>query len=85
MNKILVISGHPTIESSHYTKHIMSEFAKQSNITSHQLKANFDVKAEQDLLLKHDTIIYQFPLWWYSFPAMLKDYFDKNFQFYTFL
>ena len=77
MNKILVICGHPNIENSHYNKFIMSEFNKNSHITSHQLKANFDVKKEQDLLLEHNTIIYQFPLWWYSFPALLKDYFDK--------
>ncbi|EOX5574322.1 NAD(P)H oxidoreductase [Escherichia coli] len=28
-------------------------------------------------LLEHDTLVVVFPLWWYSFPAMLKGYIDR--------
>ncbi len=27
--------------------------------------------------LEHDTLVVVFPLWWYSFPAMLKGYIDR--------
>lgn len=36
-----------------------------------------DIKKEQDKLLWADTIIFQFPLWWYSVPAPLKGYLDR--------
>ncbi|MBF6440092.1 NAD(P)H-dependent oxidoreductase [Nocardia cyriacigeorgica] len=40
-----------------------------------------DVRAEQDKLLWADTIIFQFPLWWYSMPAILKGWFDRVFTY----
>lgn len=36
-----------------------------------------DVKAEQEKLLWADTLILQFPLWWYSMPAILKGWVDR--------
>lgn len=38
-----------------------------------------DVLAEQEKLLWADTIIFQFPLWWYSMPAILKGWVDRVF------
>jgi glutathione-regulated potassium-efflux system ancillary protein KefG len=35
-----------------------------------------DVPAEQARLLAHDTIVLQFPLYWYSSPALLKEWLD---------
>lgn len=35
-----------------------------------------DVKREQQLLLEHDIIIWQHPFYWYSAPAILKEWFD---------
>ncbi|MBF6344755.1 NAD(P)H-dependent oxidoreductase [Nocardia cyriacigeorgica] len=40
-----------------------------------------DVRAEQDKLLWADTIIFQFPLWWYSMPAILKGWVDRVFTY----
>jgi NAD(P)H dehydrogenase (quinone) len=37
-----------------------------------------DVKAEQEKLLWADILILQFPLWWYSMPAILKGWVDRN-------
>ena len=31
-----------------------------------------DIQAEQEKLLWADFVIFQFPLWWYSVPAILK-------------
>ncbi|MEV5978668.1 NAD(P)H-dependent oxidoreductase [Streptomyces sp. NPDC052114] len=36
-----------------------------------------DVRAEQEKLLWADTVILQFPLWWYSMPAILKGWVDR--------
>jgi len=36
-----------------------------------------DVKAEQDKLRWADTVILQFPLWWFSMPAILKGWVDR--------
>ena len=38
-----------------------------------------DVVAEQEKLLWADTVILQFPLWWYSMPAILKGWVDRVF------
>jgi len=41
-----------------------------------------DVRAEQEKLLWADTIIFQFPLWWYAMPAILKGWVDRVFTYH---
>jgi len=36
-----------------------------------------DILAEQQKLLWCDTLIFQFPLWWYSVPAIMKGWIDR--------
>ncbi|NRG47596.1 NAD(P)H-dependent oxidoreductase [Bacillus sp. CRN 9] len=38
-----------------------------------------DIIEEQEKLLWADFVIFQFPLWWYSVPAILKGWFDRVF------
>lgn len=38
-----------------------------------------DIRAEQAKLDWADTVIVQFPLWWYGMPAILKGWFDRVF------
>ncbi|MEU8452900.1 NAD(P)H-dependent oxidoreductase [Streptomyces griseoaurantiacus] len=40
-----------------------------------------DVRAEQEKLLWAETVIFQFPLWWYSMPAILKGWVDRVFTY----
>ncbi|CAN7692835.1 NAD(P)H-dependent oxidoreductase [Caballeronia sp. LjRoot29] len=40
-----------------------------------------DVKAEQDKLVWADVLILQFPLWWFSMPAILKGWVDRVYAF----
>lgn len=40
-----------------------------------------DVRAEQAKLLRADALILQFPLWWYSMPAILKGWFDRVYSY----
>lgn len=36
-----------------------------------------DIRVEQQKLLDADLVVLQFPLWWYSVPAILKGWFDR--------
>ncbi|MDA2803497.1 NAD(P)H-dependent oxidoreductase [Nocardiopsis suaedae] len=36
-----------------------------------------EIVAEQEKLLWADTVVVQFPLWWYGVPAILKGWFDR--------
>lgn len=38
---------------------------------------SIDIEQEQNKLLWADTVILQFPLWWYSMPAILKGWVDR--------
>lgn len=42
-------------------------------------KLSADILAEQAKLTWADTIIVQFPFWWFGMPAILKGYFDRVF------
>lgn len=36
-----------------------------------------DIAAEQEKLRQADMVIFQFPLWWFSMPAIMKGWFDR--------
>jgi NAD(P)H dehydrogenase (quinone) len=38
-----------------------------------------DIRAEQEKLDWADAVVFQFPLWWYGMPAILKGWFDRVF------
>ena len=38
-----------------------------------------DIRAEQRKIAEAELLIFQFPLWWYGMPAMLKGWFDRVF------
>lgn len=38
-----------------------------------------DIRAEQEKLRTADTVVLQFPLWWYGVPAILKGWIDRVF------
>jgi NAD(P)H dehydrogenase (quinone) len=39
-----------------------------------------DIKKEQNYISKADTLIFIFPIWWSSMPAILKGYIDRVFS-----
>jgi len=39
-----------------------------------------EIKTEQDYIRTSDTLIFIFPIWWSSMPAMLKGYIDRVFS-----
>jgi NAD(P)H dehydrogenase (quinone) len=40
-----------------------------------------DIQKEQQFLSEADLVIFQFPLWWYSMPGLLKGYIDRIFSY----
>ncbi|MFC5448683.1 NAD(P)H-dependent oxidoreductase [Paenibacillus aestuarii] len=80
--KILVIVTHPIMESSNWNKAWVQELRKHDDITIHELYKEYpdeqiDVSKEQRLMESHDRIIFQYPLYWYSTPPLLKKWFDQ--------
>jgi putative NADPH-quinone reductase len=80
--KTLVIVGHPDLNSSRISKAWTEALKQQKDITVHVLSEaypdrNIDIAKEQALLDGHDRIIFQYPLYWYSTPPILKQWFDE--------
>ena len=82
MSKILVIAGHPDYKSSVANRAILDEFHRivpQAEIV--YLDAiypdrNINVEAEQRRLVDAETIVFDFPMWWYSAPSLMRRYFE---------
>ncbi len=79
--KTLVLVAHPSIGVSRVNKAWAKAFAGRPDVTVRDLtelypSMDIDVIEEQRLLLEHDRIILQFPLYWYSSPAILKQWQD---------
>ncbi|WP_265822610.1 NAD(P)H-dependent oxidoreductase [Geovibrio ferrireducens] len=90
MHKILLVSGHPSPESSVVNSTIAEELSKTDGVavrclTDISAGGCFDVEAEQAALLDADIIIFQFPLQWFNMPWIFKkwlsDVFTDGFAF----
>ena len=83
MNKVLVISGHPNLEESYTNAVILDELQRRvEGVKIHQLASlypdfRFDIEAEQAALVAADTIVFQFPFYWYSMPGIMKLWMDE--------
>ncbi|MCD5002637.1 NAD(P)H-dependent oxidoreductase [Enterococcus saccharolyticus] len=80
--KTLIIISHPDIQDSSSQRFLQESLPQSVDITVHHLEAVYpdgkiDIQREQQLLREHDRIIFQFPFYWYSSPAMLKHWQDE--------
>ncbi|GAB3021606.1 NAD(P)H-dependent oxidoreductase [Niabella terrae] len=82
----LIILAHPNFDRSLANRTIIEELEKSNleleirNIPNLYPDYQIDVKAEQAALMRHQTIVLQYPFYWYSMPAILKHWFDEVFQ-----
>src|SRR5688572_14443298 len=81
MARILVLFAHPALEKSRVHSQLIRQIPIQQNITFHDLYENYpdfhiNIDREQQLLLDHDIIILQHPLYWYSAPPIIKQWLD---------
>lgn len=85
--KTIVLLAHPNIEQSTVNKAWVDALAKNNpEIRIHNIyKAypdwNIDVLAEQKVLENYDRIIFQYPVYWYNMPPLLKKWFDEVFAY----
>ena len=79
--KTLVIVAHPNLSASRNNRCLVEELRRHPNICVRELYSEYpdwviDVAREQELLLRHERIVFQFPLYWYSTPPLLKKWQD---------
>ncbi|MET7036763.1 NAD(P)H-dependent oxidoreductase [Elizabethkingia miricola] len=78
----LIILGHPDWEKSLANKEIVNSLVhSEANVEVRNLQQLYpdfkiDIKKEQEALLRHKNIVFQFPFYWYTMPAILKHWFD---------
>jgi glutathione-regulated potassium-efflux system ancillary protein KefG len=81
MARVLVLFAHPALEKSRVHRRLVAAVPDLPGLTFHDLyeaypQFDIDVAREQALLLEHDVIVLQHPFFWYSTPAMLKQWQD---------
>ncbi|WED23579.1 NAD(P)H-dependent oxidoreductase [Vibrio sp. JC009] len=79
--KVLVLYAHPSQHRSEVNQPLFEAARQISEVTAVDLYAeyptlNINIEREQNRLIEHDVIIFQFPLFWYSTPAILKEWQD---------
>lgn len=81
MAEVIVYYAHPGQRFSRANKAMADAARRLDGITFVDLYADYprhdiDVDREQTRLLDHDVILFQFPLYWYSTPSLLKEWED---------
>lgn len=95
--QVLEAQGHNVITSDLYKMNWKAVFDKDdfpNRVNSDRLsfieeskhaysmnQQTADVTAEQQKLLAADAVIFHFPFWWYSMPAILKGWVDRVFAY----
>lgn len=85
MQRILILFAHPAFETSRVHRRLAAAVQGLPGATFHDLYEQYpdfdvDVRREQELLLEHDLIVLQHPVFWYSVPPLLKQWFDLVLQ-----
>lgn len=81
MRRVLVLFAHPVLERSRVNVRLVEAIRDIEGITVRDLYEDYptlaiDVAREQADLLAHDVIVFQHPFYWYSSPAILKEWQD---------
>ena len=83
MARVLILFAHPVLEKSRVQQSLIKAVSGLQDITINDLYQNYpefdidiDIKKEKKLLLAHDIIVWQHPFYWYSSPAILKQWQD---------
>lgn len=79
---ILVLYAHPRPERSVANRRLKRVAEGISGVTVADLYAEYptydiDVKREQARLEAHDVLIFQHPVYWFSAPALVKEWVDR--------
>jgi glutathione-regulated potassium-efflux system ancillary protein KefG len=79
--KVLILFAHPALEKSRCNLPLAEAVRSLPGVTFHDLYQCYpdfdvDVPREQRLLVEHDAIVLQHPFYWYSTPALVKEWED---------
>ena len=81
MARLLVYYAHPGHKHSHVNRYMARRAAELDGITYVDLYRDYprfdiNVNVEQERLLEHDVVLFQFPMFWYSTPSIVKEWQD---------
>jgi glutathione-regulated potassium-efflux system ancillary protein KefG len=84
--KVLVLYAHPLPRRSRVNRRLVAAVEGLPGVTVHDLYAAYpdldiDVRREKRLLAEHDALVWQHPFYWYSTPAILKEWQDLVLEF----
>ena len=79
--RVLILFAHPALQKSRINIRLAAAARPVPGVTFHDLYEAYpdfqiNVAREQELLRAHDTIVFHHPFFWYSCPALLKEWMD---------
>ena len=82
---ILILFAHPALQRSRVNRRLIDGLDAIEGLTFHDLYEEYpdlyiDIEREQQLLTEHDIIVMHHPFYWYSTPAILKEWQDLVLQ-----
>ncbi len=81
MARPIVYYAHPGHKHSHVNRYMARAASNLDGISFVDLYRDYprfdiDVNMEQQRLLDHDVVVFQFPVFWYSTPSIIKEWQD---------
>ncbi|KPA21429.1 General stress protein 14 [Shimia sp. SK013] len=85
MAKVIHYYAHPGHRFSHTNKAMWDASQPVEGVTRVDLYAeyprhNVNIDREQRRLIDHDVVLFQFPVFWYSAPSLLKEWIDLTLE-----
>jgi len=85
MASVLIQFAHPALEKSRVNQRLLEAASDVPLVTVNDLYEQYpdfdiDIDREQELLLRHDYVLLHHPMYWYSAPAMTKQWIDLTLE-----
>ena len=85
MTRVLILFAHPALEKSRINRRLAAAVRDLDGVTFQDLYEAYpdfdvDIRHEQKLLEEHDVVVMQHPFYWYSTPALVKQWEDLVLQ-----
>ena len=78
-NNILILFAHPALQKSRVNRRLIRYVRDIDGVAFNDLYEeypdfNINVAREQELLIKNDIVVFHHPIFWFSMPAILKEW-----------